>query len=129
METTLVVLSAFSVSMIPEAAFRDIWSPEPIVRLRAEVSFEKVTLGAAREFVDAHWDNVMSAVGHEATARVLSNQLRAEIPLNRVSVALDREHDYLLAQVMPYRLLEGQVLTESEMASVPIDFYVVRLTN
>lgn len=68
---------------------------------------------------------VESAIGHESTARVLSERLGLIIPVARKNVFLDRGDSALVAQVNLPRLAEGQVLSEDEVRAAPIEFYEV----
>jgi len=54
-----------------------------------------------------------SAVGHEATAQMLSNVLGVTIPFNRVQITL-QPGDKLLSIILKKRLAEGQVLKTVE---------------
>lgn len=51
--------------------------------------------------------DVISAVGHEDTAAVLSGILGFEIPMNRTSVFLDEFTEIFVAQLVGGRLPEG----------------------
>ena len=55
----------------------------------------------------------ISAVGHEATAKALSNVFGVNIPFNRIQIFLDNG-DKLIAIILKKRLSEGQVLKTVE---------------
>jgi hypothetical protein len=55
-----------------------------------------------------------SAVGHQATAEILSNLLGVEVPVNRVAIKL-RPDDILIVFQLGIRLAEGQVLSKEEV--------------
>ncbi len=52
-------------------------------------------------------------MGHEATAKALSNVFNVEIPYNRIQIFLDNG-DKLIAIILKKRLPEGQVLKTVE---------------
>ncbi len=58
-------------------------------------------------------EKFISAVGHEATAKALSNVFNVEIPYNRIQIFLDNG-DKLIAIILKKRLPEGQVLKTVE---------------
>ncbi len=59
-------------------------------------------------------EGFVSAVGHESTAKVLSELLRMEIPTNRIAVDM-KPGDVAVAIQFLKRLPEGKVLNESEL--------------
>jgi len=58
-------------------------------------------------------EQFVSAVGHEATAKALSNVFGVEIPFNRVQITL-QPGDKLISINLKKRLPEGQVLKTVE---------------
>jgi hypothetical protein len=69
-------------------------------------------------------DGFISAIGHSATAEVLSALLDTEIPAARISVEL-QTGDRALVFRMKTRLPEGQVLSREEMLSLPYELGVL----
>lgn len=59
-------------------------------------------------------DGFVSAVGHESTARVLSELLGIEVPANRITVDM-KPGDVAVAVQFLKRLPEGRVLNEKEL--------------
>lgn len=59
-----------------------------------------------------------SAIGHEASAALLSAILGLAIPANRVAVAME-PGDQALVLRLRERLPEGKVLGEAELAALP----------
>lgn len=51
--------------------------------------------------------DVVSAIGHADTAAVLSDLLGFEVPMNRASIALDKDTELYVAQLVGGRLPEG----------------------
>jgi hypothetical protein len=67
-----------------------------------------------------------SAVGHEATAQIISVQTGIQVPLNRVSIQL-KQSDVLVVFQLLSRLPEGKILGVDEMRQVPSKWYIVTL--
>jgi len=66
----------------------------------------------------------VSAVGHEATAKLLSQLLGVEVPMNRTEVKIEYGDKLIVFQLMQ-RLPEGKILTEEELKQLPYKFLVV----
>lgn len=59
-----------------------------------------------------------SAVGHEATAKMLTDVFGVEIPMNRIQIFLDKG-DKLLSIILKKRLEEGKIIkTEEELKEI-----------
>jgi hypothetical protein len=82
----------------------------------ADIRVEPASLDEVREGLAGGFT---SAVGHEATARVFSTLLGVEVPVNRVQLRLNLGELLYVGQVMT-RLPEGRVLSQEELAQVPI---------
>ena len=61
-----------------------------------------------------------SAIGHEASAKLLSRVLGVVVPTSRLAVTL-RPGDVALVLRIKERIAEGKVLTEDEFATVPYE--------
>ncbi len=76
--------------------------------------------------------NFLSAVGHEATARILSLLLGVEVPFNRMAIKLV-PGDQLIVFQLGVRLQEGQILSEEEVKSLYeqglASFYLVEVVG
>ncbi len=71
-------------------------------------------------------DGFTSAVGHEATAKIITTQLGVNVPVNRVSIRLNQGDTLIVYQLLK-RLEEGKILSEDEMRQMPAKWYVVTL--
>jgi len=58
-------------------------------------------------------EEFVSAIGHEATAKALSNIFGVEIPFSRIQITL-QPGDKLISIILKKRLAEGQVLKTIE---------------
>ena len=75
------------------------------------IKAKELTIEEAKEILQA--EPFISAVGHEATAKALTNVFGVEIPLNRIQIFLDKG-DKLLSIILKKRLEEGKVLKTIE---------------
>jgi len=76
------------------------------------VYLTQITPQIAKELLEEK--EFVSAIGHEATAKVLSDLLGINIPYNRIAVKL-KAGDSAIHFVLKTRLPEGKVLTEEEL--------------
>ena len=84
------------------------------------VTFKRVTVTEAKQLVASQ--PFVSAVGHEATAKVLSQLLGVNIPFNRVTVFM-QPGDRAIHFFLKTRIPEGKILSEDELRS--LDFWLV----
>jgi len=110
----VVIANAFSLSMLP-------LSPTEVTLRVVEISEEQVR----QLLLSSRFE---SAIGHEATATFLSKKLSIDIPANRVKVTLDKDTALIVMQLLQ-RLPEGKVLTEEEIAQIPVKFFLVLLLD
>lgn len=74
-------------------------------------------------------DNLTSAIGHSATAEILSMLLNTNIPVNRTSVYF-KPGDEAIAFTLKKRLQEGQVIKSvEELEQIGYDFYYIVRTS
>ena len=78
------------------------------------------TLDDARKIVRGDYDYI-SAVGHEATAQVLTELLGVEIPMNRIEF---KQQDNQMALVFKIngRIPEGKILSREEIEKIGYSF-------
>jgi len=86
---------------------------------RYTVILRKISLKEAKEILSEI--DFISAVGHEATAKVLSELLGINIPFNRITVKL-RPGDMCVHFSLKTRLPEGKILTEEELKQLEYEF-------
>jgi len=68
----------------------------------------------------------VSAIGHEATAKIVTSRIGVSVQVNRISIQL-KPSDILVVFQLLTRLPEGKILTEDEMKQVQAKWYVVTL--
>ncbi|OSS41540.1 DUF1874 domain-containing protein [Desulfurella amilsii] len=76
--------------------------------------YRRITILQAKKILKS--STFISAVGHEATAMLLSDLLEAEIKYNRVAIVM-QEGDIAVVFHLLTRLEEGQILSISELCS------------
>lgn len=107
---TLYIANAFSLNMLKQ--------DEICLYVR------KIDIEYARKLIERE-EKVVSAIGHQATAEILSILLERKIEVNRVEVKLDL-NDRLLVFQLRKRLSEGEVLkTRDEIERIGYDLYAV----
>jgi len=67
-----------------------------------------------------------SAVGHQGTSEILNSLLGIEVPMNRISIKLNKGDVLVVIQLL-CRLEEGKVLTADEIRALPFKFYIVEV--
>jgi hypothetical protein len=83
------------------------------------VTLKKVNINGSKELLR---NGFISAVGHEATAKLLTELLGIEIPYNRIQVKMTH-FDRALHFVLKERIPEGKILTLDELKQ--IGYYLV----
>jgi len=67
-----------------------------------------------------------SAVGHESTAKLLSQLLSVNVPVNRQEIKLKYGDKLIVFQLMQ-RLSEGKILDEEELKKIGYRFLIVEI--
>jgi len=75
------------------------------------ITARQITIQEAKEMLEKEY--FISAIGHKATAELLTNILGVEIPYNRIQIEL-KPGDRLIAFLLKKRLEEGQVIKTIE---------------
>ena len=87
----------------------------PVLTAYGKYVFEPLSVEDARILLSGEF---ISAIGHEATTKLLSRILGVEIPVNRVRIAMEPGDVALVFRVLQ-RLPEGKVLSEDELREIP----------
>jgi len=72
--------------------------------------------------------NFISAVGHQATAEMISGLLDVKVEVNRIQIFFEIG-DKALAFVPRQRLPEGKVLSKEELLKIPLDIFFIQRTG
>ena len=86
---------------------------------------KEITLEKATTMVVNNQDILLSAIGHESTAQLLSNIFGINIPVNRIEVK-QYEDDIAICFKLNGRLQEGSVLNLNTIEEIGYKFYRIR---
>lgn len=67
---------------------------------------------------------VVSAIGHESTAKIMSDILGIDVPVNRIAIEMEDE-DYMIALKLKQRPPEGKVLSKEEIEEIGYEFKII----
>jgi len=67
----------------------------------------------------------VSAIGHEASANILSRILNIPIPVNRIQIKMQPKDEALILRLLK-RLPEGKVLDESELMALDFELGLLK---
>ena len=93
----------------------------PVLTNYGTFRFRKVTVEEAKKVLAGGF---ISAVGHEGTAKVLSELLGIEIPYNRQEIHM-KPGDRAVVFRLLRRLPEGVVLSREELLALPFELGVL----
>jgi len=68
----------------------------------------------------------ISCVGHESTAKIIEKRTGVKVPVQRISIKLERGDRVLVFQLLK-RLPEGKVLSEEELLEIPCKWLLVEV--
>lgn len=97
----------------------------PILTEYGNWDFVGCDLSVAQIFLKKQ-DVFVSAIGHQATAELLSSILGMNIPMNRIQVKM-KSGDKALVFRLIERIPEGKVLTAEELRTLKYEFGVLTL--
>ena len=107
----LYLLNAFSLNMLDFDRKKTI-----------DVRVVKIDEKEARKWLENN--QFISAVGHESTAKIISQKLGMEVKPNRIMVKM-KEGDIAIVFQLLQRLPEGKVLSEQELQQIPAAWFMV----
>lgn len=81
-----------------------------------------LTVNEARAILEVGF---VSAIGHDASAKVLSRILNITIPVNRISIRMQAADEALILRLMQ-RLPEGKVLDETELNALEFELGLLK---
>jgi Domain of unknown function (DUF1874). len=104
------IANAFSLNML---------EPE-----EATINVKVIDIETVKQIVTS--EEVESAIGHESTAKVLSQLLGTEIKAERKEIKLKKGDKLIVFQLLQ-RLPEGVVLSEEELKQLQFKFFLVQI--
>lgn len=107
-------------SKIPDSAKCLTFLNAPIITAHGAFRFEKLSLKEAREIVQEFQESnrkITSAIGHAATAELMTRLLKFPVPANRIDFKQTPE-DVALIFRLKKRAAEGVILTGEELEEI-----------
>lgn len=89
----------------------------PILPNYGSYDFQPLSVEQAQALLHSGF---VSAIGHDATAKLLTHVLEQEISVNRIQVRLEVD-DVAIIFRLQTRLPEGKVLDEAELFAMPFE--------
>ena len=89
----------------------------PVLPNYGEYRFSKISTEEAKALLGGGY---ISAVGHKATAEILSSVLGVEIPENRIAISLEKG-DIAIVIKLGVRLPEGKILSAEELRELKFE--------
>jgi hypothetical protein len=96
----------------------------PILTVYGKFEFEPISVDEARKVV-RQAERVESAIGHAATAEVISGSLDFSVVVNRIEL-LQAIEDLALVFRLKKRLSEGKILNAEEIEKVGYEFGLLK---
>jgi hypothetical protein len=87
-------------------------------------SLRDISLEEARKLAIDNRDNLLSAVGHQSTADILTTLLGVEIKMNRINFIQEQHQEALVFKLLG-RPEEGRILTLSEIEGIGYKFQML----
>jgi len=98
----------------------------PILTNYGNYSFRRIDVPGAQEIINEYHGQFVSAVGHAATAQVLSQILRLPVPCNRVQIKMEPGDCAIVFRLLQ-RLPEGKVLSKEELEALPFELGLLEM--
>jgi hypothetical protein len=98
----------------------------PILTSYGKYNFREARLVEVRYLLHLSRGRFISAVGHDATAKFMSDVTGFDIPVNRVPVEMKPGDRAIVFRVLT-RLPEGKVLGYEDLKTIPYEFGVLRM--
>ena len=96
-----------------------------IVTTEGFFSYEKTTLENVKETISGAGDNILSAIGHQSTADILTELTGIEVPVNRIMYEQEK-NDLAIVFKLRGRPEEGKILSREEIEEIGYDFFYLR---
>ncbi|CAL7896322.1 STIV orfB116 family protein [Fusobacterium necrophorum] len=87
-----------------------------------------LTLEQAKELVAENKDNLLSAIGHDSTAEIMSEILEVPVLVNRIQFTQEAESKALVFKILG-RAKEGQILDRAAVEEIGYKFQLLERLN
>ena len=87
-------------------------------------SLKTITLEDAKKLIAQNCEDILSAIGHQSTAEIMSALLEIEVQNNRIQFKQQVGQDALVFKLRG-RPPEGKILTIEEMHEIGFDFQLM----
>ncbi|MCI7343028.1 MAG: YddF family protein [Fusobacterium necrophorum] len=87
-----------------------------------------LTLEQAKELVAENKDNLLSAIGHDSTAEIMSEILEVPVLVNRIQFTQEAEQKALVFKILG-RAKEGQILDRAAVEEIGYKFQLLERLN
>jgi len=116
----LYLANAFSLGMLDLMPGE--WTRIRIFKLRDD-NEAKETI---RDFVEEMGYDIVSAIGHESTAKIISKKLGFKVEVNRISIETNLVDDVILVFQLLQRLPPATELDEEQLQEIKYAWYLIR---
>ena len=96
-----------------------------IITTEGTFELKGITLEEAKELVKNNKENLLSAVGHQSTADILTELLGLEIPVNRINFIQEAQQSALVFKLNG-RAPEGVILSREEIETIGYKFQILK---
>lgn len=86
---------------------------------------KSISLAEAKKIIQDNVEIVVSAIGHESTAKLLTNVLQIDVPVNRIQARQGTE-DIAICFKLNGRIQEGMVLDLETIKKIGYEFFKIR---
>lgn len=86
------------------------------------------TLQAVKDLLLNHPTDILSAIGHKATAEILSELLATDIPMNRIDYKQEID-DIAIVFKLNRRVEEGRILSREDIEDIGYSFAILTKTE
>jgi len=94
----------------------------PILTSEGVYRYTEISKEEAKEILSKN--KYVSAIGHEATAKMLTQLLGLKIDTNRISITMQTDDKAIVFRILT-RLPEGKILTEEELKNIDYAFWLL----
>jgi len=97
-----------------------------IITSEGYFAYRKSSLDEAKELLQG--TEMLSAIGHQSTAAILTELLSIEVPVNRITFSQE-ENDICIVFKLRGRPREGKIFTIEEIETIGYDFFLLTKEN